>query len=232
MVDRTSRDRMMRTIRSYMDEEIASHQFDDMLEEIARTSPDECVREIRRELWFFYDDLKDHLIVASKQNWDCFNRILLLLASNSEIKVEKRWSTWHTRQIIAAAGLVIYACLAFRVRFAREALVLLAFLSCLVSMALAWYNERHPILRRDFALEPFPSISSLRAVRRSVDNFVRKRYPRGLAGRRIRDPETSALMRLPSILMWFVFSPIVLLIQMLPARDARFTISESSPTRK
>jgi len=179
-------------------------------------------------LWFFYDDMKDHLIVVDKQDWDCLNRVLLLLSSNSELTYERKWFTWRGRQAVAAAGLLSYGYLAYRGRFAAETLVLLAIPFWLASMALAWFNTRHPLQRRDYSLEPFPSISSLRTVRRGVDNFVRKRYPPGLAGRRLRGRGTSALMWFPTILMWLAFAPFVLLFQMVPERDLRITISDST----
>jgi|ERR1035438_1141207 hypothetical protein len=109
MIDRTSRDRMIQTIRSYMDEEITLDQFDDTLADISRATSDEAVSAVRRELWCLYDDLMDDHVGTSKQGWDYFNRILLLLASNGEIAVERGWCTRHVlSQTVAAVALATY----------------------------------------------------------------------------------------------------------------------------
>jgi hypothetical protein len=220
---------MIQAVRSFMDEEITSDQFDGVLAEIGDTASDESVRTLRRALWGCYDDLKDHLIVADKQRWDFLNRVLLLLASDSEIEFETTWATWwHARQVIAAVAVASYAFLAARSRFAGEDLVLLAFPFCLVSMALAWSNKwRHSTQKREAAVEPFPSVRTLSSVRRSVKSFVRRRYPKELAGRRVRDRVTSALLWLPLVPVWVMFAPIALLVQALPETETRFAFSKS-----
>ena len=56
------------------------------------------------EALFHYDDCKEHFVVASKAQWDFFNRLLLLIASDAEIAVATRRS-WHPSQSIAAVFL-------------------------------------------------------------------------------------------------------------------------------
>ena len=111
MVDRISRDRLSELMRSYMDDQIDNIQFDETLHEIGGQTEDQTVRMAVRELWFHYDDCKEHFVVASKEQWGFFNRLLLLIASDAEIAVTTRRS-WHPSQSIAAVSLILFVCLA------------------------------------------------------------------------------------------------------------------------
>jgi hypothetical protein len=215
-----------------MDEEIESDKFDEMLANIGSSTPDNTVQTIGRELWFFYDDLKDHSIVASKQEWDCFNRILLLLASDAEVEVVERWGGWQLSQSVAAVAVVCYIYLGFRRGFSADHLLTLALPFCVVSVALALFNRSKRAHQKSNAqVDPFPSLSELFAVRRRVGDFTRRRYPRTLADRRIRGPLATALMWIPSALGWLMFAPVILLLQILPDRNSeiRFTLGPGAP---
>jgi len=207
-----------------MDEEITSDQFDDALTSISRVTSDEGISAVRQELWYVYDDLTDHPIVAYKHDWDYLNRLLLLLSSNAEIGVERRWCTMHVlTQTMAAVAFAAYGFLVVRSGFTAEIFAILALPFGLISMALSWLrNWRH---RTHGAIEPFPSVRSLFAVRRSVSTFIRRRYPLTLAKRGVRGPVVKALLRCYGLALVAVLSPVVLFIQALPDRETRFTIS-------
>jgi len=228
MIDRASRDRMIQVVRSYMAEEIASDEFDDHLTEISVAATDETVEIIRNELWTYYDDMKNHFIVASKQEWDFLNRTLLLLASDAEIKVVASRGPWHVRRVIAAIGLAVYVCLAAGSGFELSSIGLLAFPCCGLSVALAWFNGKRRAVqwRKADALAPFPSIRAMLAVRCSIKGFVRMRYPRALETRRIRGPVVTAFMLIPSATAWLAASPIVLFMQALPDRETRLAMAD------
>jgi hypothetical protein len=224
MVDRASRDRMIQTIRSYMDEEITSDQFDDALAEISRATSDEGVSAVRQELWYVYDDLTDHPIVAYKHDWDYLNRLLLLLSSNAEIAVERVWCTRHVPQGIAAFALAIYGFLVIRSGFTGTTLLILALPFGLITLGVArlrtWQNR---ILA---AIEPFPSVRSLFAVRRSASGFIRRRYPQSRSARKVRGPVVRVMLWFYEIAIVAVLSPVLLLIQALPQRESRVRISD------
>jgi len=57
--------------------------------------------DIADVLWFHYDDLKDHKVIAAKAEWDYFNRLLLLLESDAELEEIKSGHKWHACQAIA-----------------------------------------------------------------------------------------------------------------------------------
>jgi len=69
-VDGIARNQMAEALRSYMDDKITAFQLDDALGKV-RTG-DKTARRIRLLLWFHSDDLKDHKILASKEQWNYY----------------------------------------------------------------------------------------------------------------------------------------------------------------
>lgn len=106
MVDRKARDQIAAALQSYMDERITAFELNEALWEIA--TPDKTAREIIYALWFFYDDITDHSIVASRDDWDYFNRLLLLLQSEGELENAKTQHRWTIRQCIAMICLFLF----------------------------------------------------------------------------------------------------------------------------
>ena len=78
---------MIEAIQSYMDEMILSDQLDNMIGEITAGTEDATVKTVGLAVWGLYDDLQDHLVVASKEQWDYLNRLLLLLRSDAQATV-------------------------------------------------------------------------------------------------------------------------------------------------
>jgi hypothetical protein len=209
-----------------MAEEITSHQLDDMLAEVAATTQDSSVRVITREVWGLYDDLVDHLIVTSKQGWGYLNRILVLLGSDSEVEVIRSWDGFRATQCFAAAALAGYVYLTALSWFSAASLIGWAFPFGLISMALALANRRRGESERtsDSITAPFPSVSTLMSARRKLKNFERMRYPPALATRRIRSRLNNVLTGFPFHLGWLLLSPVVLVVQAMPDREARFCL--------
>ena len=222
---------MAQAIRSYMDETTSAFQFDEALSDIAASTKDETVVSVRHHLWFFYDDVKDHKVVAGKEEWAYFNRLLLLLQSEGTIEVVKTSRHWHFRQAVAAASLIGFGLVVLQTGFGQH-LFTYAVPFGVVSMILAWFNarqQRKSITAEDLATAPFPSVGSLLSVRRSVSGFTKARYPLAIAGRRIRDPFLDKINRVLQGVMWLMFSPVPLFFQMLPERacESRIRVPES-----
>ena len=95
MIDRKARSEMCKAIRDYMAEGISAFELDDSLDCIAHDSRDSTVKFVTKLMWFHYDDCKDHKIVASKQEWDYFNRLLLLLESEAEADFVRVRTSWR-----------------------------------------------------------------------------------------------------------------------------------------
>jgi hypothetical protein len=86
MVDREAREQLASILRSYMKEEVTAFQLDERLDSFRRFPNDETVELIAADLWGCYDDLKDHKVVATKETWNYFNRVLVLLSSDAELE--------------------------------------------------------------------------------------------------------------------------------------------------
>jgi hypothetical protein len=57
-------------------------------------------------------------------------------------------------------------------------------------------------------------------VRRSVPGFRKRPYPASLVGKRIRSREAEQFMWAYTRFLWLLVSPLVLLVQAFPQRDA------------
>ena len=86
---------MSKAIRAYMAETITAFQLDEALFTIADATQDGTVKAVAKQMWFHYDDCKDHKIVSSKQTWDYFNRLLLLLESEAEAEFVRTRTSWR-----------------------------------------------------------------------------------------------------------------------------------------
>ncbi len=226
MVDRNARDRLASALQSFMDERIAAFEFNDTISKAVDSTRDDTVQEIGQALWLHYDDLKDHKIVACKEEWDYFNRLLLLLQSDAEIECARTWRRWWSvRQSIAALSLAGFLGVAIHVGFGAQ-LFLWAIPFGVLSMLLAGWRRREltKTTRLELALAPFPSVGNLMRIRRRVPEFSRKRYPIDLQGRVIRNAWEYRFMMAPAAIMWPMWAPIVLLFQALPRRATEIRI--------
>ena len=221
---------MEEAIRSYMGERLTAFEFHEALTDICGKTDDKTVQHIGRLLWFLYDDITDHKIVASHEEWDYFNRIALLLQSGAELEgtiTRRRWS-WQNG--VAAMAFIGFICAAIHFGWGDH-LLIVAIPFGVVSMLLSYWANRSekPPSRIEVALTPFPSMASLLAVRRAVTHFSRKKYPSNLRSRTIRSPIAGKIMLLPIKLMWLLFAPIPLLFQMIPLTETTTRIKMPEP---
>lgn len=218
MVDRDARNKMIAATRSFMDSGIGSFRFDEILYEIRKSTNDETVKDVAELLWGHYDDLKDHEIVVSKEEWDYLNRLLLLLESDATLKFNESSSPLCWRNFVAGASLACFLVLACHSGFGTH-LFLMAIPFGLISMLLSFLGSRaktrDPIAAKADAV-PFASIGNLFAIRRRVSEFSRHRYPHDLKTRRLRSSVAGFMMYIPAAVLWLILSPIVLLRQIFP----------------
>lgn len=220
MVDRDARDKMIAATRSFMDSEIGSFRFDKILYEIRESTSDETVKDVAELLWGHYDDLKDHEIVVSKEEWDYLNRLLLLLESDATLKFTESSSPLCWRNFVAGASLACFLVLAYRSGFGTH-LFTKAIPFGLISMLLGFLGSRaearDPIAAK-VNVVPFASIGNLLAIRRRVPEFSRHRYPQDMKTRMLRSLIAGFMMYIPAAVLWLIFSPIVLLHQTSPEK--------------
>jgi hypothetical protein len=225
MIDRKARDQMEALISAYLAGTLRSDKLDEAKLEIETATQDETVQQVGSTLWYFYDDIDDHTIVADKEEWDCLNRLRLLLQSDGEIETIDKGRRWHSTQAVAAAALLGFGAMLWLDGWG-EHLLIYDIPFGIVSMILAWFNGRREWAeaKTQARLAPFPSVQSLLGIRRQVAGFTRNRYPRALAGKRIRSRMTAWIMFLPTRLVWLMFAPVVLFFQTLPERESEIRI--------
>jgi hypothetical protein len=226
MFSRFDRDSVVEVINRYLSEEIAAFKLDEALSEIAAKTKDETVKQVVALFWYHYDDVQDHKVVATKEEWDYFQRLLLVLKSDADIVVETGKRKWTPRQAVAAICLALFGFAVAKTGWGYHLLVVTMPLG-VVSMLLYHWRSRVETrrLRDQTALMPFGSVSQLLSLRREVRNFAKARYPARLGSRQIRSPVTSAFMWFHSGVAWLMFSPVALIVQMLPERSQQWKVA-------
>jgi len=108
MFSRYDRDALVEIINRYLSEELTAFKLHDAISEIGAKTKDETVNQVVSLFWCHYDDVEDHKVVASKEEWDYFQRLLLILKSDAEIIQEAGERRWRARQAVAAACLALF----------------------------------------------------------------------------------------------------------------------------
>lgn len=229
MIDHDARRKMADAIRAYMNEEIGAFDFDDALSNASERTKDKTVFFIHVGLWSYFDDLKDHKICATKELWDHFHRMLLILESDSELERTELPRQWQARHFVAASSLAIAATIAWKTGFGDHLIILISIPLGVLSLAIGLWpaKKNNETARNSAGLAPFDSITAIRAARRRVPEFTKRPFPSHLAARRIRSPleeRITRLMSLPIWLIWFALAPLVLVFQTIPRRAVEWHV--------
>ncbi|MEN9361848.1 MAG: hypothetical protein RL095_3383 [Verrucomicrobiota bacterium] len=220
MVDTAARSALAEAIRGYLQEDLTAFQLDDALDKIQNSTRDETVLLVAKILWFSYDDLKDHSILADKQSWDSFHRLLLLLESGCEVQWSPSKWDWGWPQCLALLFLGIYLAIAVPSGWGNHLLILgLPF--GLAIWAVSWTQRvqgTKDAVEAAAHISPFTSWAELRQARRRVPHFFKPLMSEVISRRRIRHPFTEKIMTLSVFVMLSIFSPLVFLIQSLPQK--------------
>lgn len=230
MVDRTARAAYLAALEDYMDGRITAFAFDERLQTIVVEGGDHTMEHVREALWYCYDDVQDHRVVADRELWQWFNRIRLLLHTDivierdpppAGIALGRRHFSW--RNLVALALLLLH--IALVVRFGKEAypVVCLPFGLFLGILLLVSHAQRRfrPESESDKArrhLLPFRSFAELMRARRTVPDFRPRPYPASLDTRRIRSAWVGRVMWLPGIASVLMLPGAWLLFAALPTR--------------
>lgn len=216
MIDRQARNRMVEAIEAYLDDRITAFEFDERLD---ASSMDPLVGEVAHLCWFHYDDCTDHLVVLSKEQWDLFQRLILLLKSDVESlppceRIKRRWGFDHA---LAWLGCIVFVALASVAGWGPQ-LLMLALPFGALSMLIQRHQDRQPKppSRRIAARFPFSSWSQLRHVVSRTPGFSKRRYRQAIAGRRVRSEAREVFSRMIAHAGWLVCGPLILLAQGFP----------------
>jgi hypothetical protein len=218
-IDRKNRDLLTKAIREYLEEKTTAFEFDDEIFIIADDSKDPTVDEIAKALWCHYDDCKDHKVNLSKEEWDYFNRLILLLKSNAHLKVVKH-RNWSFTQIIAVSLLSFFCWHLYDYGFHPYLLFITAPLG-VISILISRYHCKQTIkpTPNQIALMPFNSNSQLLSIRRTVPAFIKKIYPTAFEPKQIRSKGEERALSLQLYIAWLAFSPLVLFAQIFPRTE-------------
>jgi hypothetical protein len=232
MIDRVARNKMVASIEAYMNDEIKAFAFDDALREIVCKTKDGAVKDAWSILWFFYDDLKDHKIVASKEAWNLMYRIILLLRSDAE--VEKKWMRhWSLTQFIALGLILFLSWLTWTI--GGSGIWMIAWIG---TGLLTWEIDRRiraPLrkerngLPSNIEVFPFDSVPEIFRAAKSVPDFHKRPFPPELVKRRVRNydmqiPFPRPIMTFFGFIGWTMVLPLVLLVQIFPLYHCQRTV--------
>jgi hypothetical protein len=218
MVDREERDALIVEIRRYSSDQITAFEFDQALWKIRSRTTDETVQFVAQALWLFYDDVRDHKIVADKAVWDLFQRMLLLLHSDAELVFFLR-REWTVRQPLASFALAGFVWAAFRLGFGYPLLALVVPFGLFSILLARWRRWSDAARDTDWRRFPFSSLAEIRAVRRRCPRFQKQHYPEHLEQRKIRTWTSGRVLAMPTYAAWVLLAPLVLIFQMLPEKE-------------
>jgi len=218
MIDRVAREKVTAAFEDFLDDKIMAFEFDERLQEI--DSADQTVNEVVRAAWFHYDDCTDHKVRWSKEEWDYFQRLLLILRSDAELSPShsraKHWSWDHAVAWLACAA---FAGTVLITGWSWQLFPLVALFGIL-SISIDAYRQRQ--VRKptpdEIACFPFESISQIRWLLRQTPGFQKRKCRPELAGRAIRSEAAEGFNWTLSYCSWMLLSPVALLIQGFPSR--------------
>ncbi|MEW4489631.1 hypothetical protein AB1L42_16230 [Thalassoglobus sp. JC818] len=210
------RGKLVEAIELFLTGNTSAFDFDEALDPFRRSS-DPIVRIVAEEMWYFYDDLDDHYVAMTKQEWGYVQRLLLLLKSNCEI-VTAKTRIWSWTQLVAAASVITFVVISLKVGWGAQLFVLsipFGFVSILLSRLDR--NETGILDAYTAAIHPFASFGDLREAYESV-RFLKTPYPQELNESRIRTPSQERFLLLQLHVHWLLFAPIYLAFQIFPHR--------------
>lgn len=230
-IDRHARNRLAHAIRRYEDELLSAFAFDEEIFEIRKATADKTVQYVVDTLWLHYDDCKDHLAGLSKPEWDYFERLILLLESDAEIE-RFRQRHWSLRQLVAGLSLIGFGLCVTRLGIGWH-LFGFALLFGPISLFLSYwriYSDRRQAGER-LRLMPFSSFSELRAVRRTVAGFSKRRRKADAKVRQVHGRLLTTVVWIQTAVLWSFISPLILAFQALPEKEVSTRIHRgAAPT--
>jgi len=216
-----SRTSLARLIRKWLNEEIESKEFEDLLEAF-EDSPARAVEMVATDInWgIMANDLEPRTL--DRNSWNLIQRYLLLLDSGFEVHTQSK--VYLTgRQPRALAALIVGAVIAWLLPSGTSQIWMLS----PFWLSSNWLQRRWPVRNRlkqplDDVILPFHSMYDLHEARRTTPRFQKQRWPNAA---NVTDGDSGYLSDFTSGLLlqviWFFCSPVVLALQAFPHHDTR-----------
>ena len=209
-----TRENLSKLIEQFLESKISAFDFDERLE-VFYDSDDPIIRHVVNQVWYHYDDLEDHFMCFTKQQWDFFQRLLLVLAADCRVKNEAKTS-WSVKQLVAAGTLIAFIYSAIQFGWGQH-LLMLSVPFGIVSIFLSFWKTSAPpeLDPYEKVIFPFATFSDLAKAYRS-SGFQKTKYPKHIDQRSNRAPLLVLFCQLYMYAMWLFLSPLPLLFQSLP----------------
>ena len=191
MIDREARNRLLQGIDDYMDEKISAAEFNTLLhQKITPNTKDELIEEVSFWLFDSNEDVGTNRLQSVCPYWKYFNRIRLLLASDAEYQYVQTKQRPSLVQWIGGVSAALFLVLAvaslltqpwswdFFLTFGIPLYFTCGIVVGCTIFGLGFFpTSQEPERKILFAEYPFESFADLLAVRRSVPQFLSKRFP-------------------------------------------------------
>jgi hypothetical protein len=92
-VDRQARKTLRNAIGGYMSGAIRTFAFEGQYAP-CRNSPDEAVQAIVRHVWYIHDELIDHPISVTEQEWEILRRSFAFLLTDLDFTAKENGAVW------------------------------------------------------------------------------------------------------------------------------------------
>jgi hypothetical protein len=220
MVDRQKRDALIETINRFLDGTTTAFQFDEELDPFREKQTDPTVSKIAGILWYFYDDCKDHKVCLSKQAWQYFQRLILILQSDAHI-ISTSFKIGHITQLIAAISLLIFGYSIYYLGMGIQYFAIVLPFG-LISIILSHFRKQREenLEHNDYNLLPFSSFSELRTVQLRAPRFMRRKYPQDMKNEKLHGSLAELGVNIHYYALWCFAAPIVLLFQSFPLKKS------------
>lgn len=195
MIDRQSRDKVLKLLTAYMDGKKRMQSLDLAVFDLEQTTDDELIALAGQIIWLCIDRGNgEKRFEGNRDVWNLLCRLKLLLSSDVEIKLRKT-KRWNSIQPIAFFSFIVLFSLLIYVGSLQNGILFWSymflcglwtwFLSKKHDEALEHFNREEVMLSR----LPFNSFGEILAVRRSVPAFRKTPFPSGFPERSIDQEE-------------------------------------------
>ena len=229
IIDRKARDELSDLLVKFMTGRIKSFAFSNATFDI--TSKDKTVDRVVGQLWYFYDDLIDHTIGVSPDQWDCLKYWLAFLQTDDHLAIIRMPYGHRHRRIVAGVYLAILAVTAV-ISWFTTAWISLYVAWPLLGLSWAFFPQVDPeqirTIESMYPYAPFLSPADWQAQEHLLDRFSLPEYRSEVHGKPYRSQPISLMhVKFATI----IFLPIVLISALWPCCEKIYLRAPATPAQ-